>query len=188
MSRKFIICLFLSTLLGGYVMADEGFTIWQLTERRFEADSAIIGRIGMQMGFIEPFVGTSWIPKQNGETGNIDPPQMINLGTIIHFPDLIDPNSPLPWIDDALLIFLSEEWKATPYIGWQGTWNFADDDAGYNGGMTGLLIKAREDDPDDKVSVTFAVEGSYNNFFGQAEPLRNDDEWVLSIGVRIFFK
>ena len=187
MLRKIIISLILSLLIGSSAFA-QNLTIWQLNERKFEADSALIGRIGLKMDFIEPFIGTAWIPKQDGETGNIDPPQMVSLGTIIHLPDLIDPNSPAPWIDDLLLTFIPEKWVAKPYIGWQGTWNIGDDDSGYNGGMTGILMRAKEGNLEDKISVWFAVEGSYNNFFGQVAPLRSDDEWVLSVGFYILTK
>lgn len=182
MLRKILFGLVLISMFLSTVRADEGFTIWQLSERRFDADSALIGRIGYQKDFVEPFIGTSWIPKQDSETGNIDPPQMVSLGTIVHFPDLIDPNAPVPFIPPLLLSFIPPDWIATPYIGWQGTWNFADDDAGYQGGMVGLLAKTK---PDSNVAIV--IEAIYNNYFGVVAPLNSDDEWVLALGFRIGF-
>ena len=181
MLKKVILTIAMILLFVGPSYADDdGFTIWQLTEKRIDADSALLARIGYQMDSIEPFIGTAWIPKQSGETGNIDPPQMVTLGTMIHLPDLIDPNNPLPIIPQALLVFIPKDWIATPYIGWQGTWNFADDDAGYQTGMVGILAKTK---PDSR--LTFVIEADYNNFFGSVAPLTYDDEWILCLGIRL---
>lgn len=162
---------------------DDGFKFWGLSEQSFDSESALIGRLGYQIGSVEPFIGTSWVPKQNTETGEIDPPNLITLGGLVHLPDLIDPNAPLFGLQEVLLEFIPKNFESKPYFGWQGSWAIVDDDAGgFHGGVLGLKNKLS---PDDEAEWT--VEAQYNNFFADLNGLRDDDEFTIYFGLRIGF-
>lgn len=183
--KKLILFLLLLMIVPTTAKAgdDDGFKFWGLSEQSFDSESALIGRLGYQIGPVEPFIGTSWVPKQNTETGEIDPPNLITLGGLVHLPDLIDPNAPLFGLQEVLLEFIPKNFESKPYFGWQGSWAIVDDDAGgFHGGVLGLKNKLSPDD-----EAAWIVEAQYNNFFADLNGLRDDDEFTIYFGLRIGF-
>ena len=138
-------------VLSSVCMAD-GVTIWGSAEQEIDSQAAVTGRIGYKVGNIEPFVGSKWYPRD-------EYPQVLTLGGVMYGPDLADPNSSVPAIPKVLLFYLSDETVVTPYAGIQASWGFVDDDAGFYGGIMGILIK---DAPDTPLSVTIEVEWNDN--------------------------
>jgi len=158
-----------------------GWTIWGLTQQVNDIDgysNELAGRVGYSFdsgaGGLEPFVGSVWHP----ESGS---PQVMTLGLILHSGDILDPNSPLPWIPDILLTVLSEEMVARPYAGFQSTINLFDADAGFSGGMTGILVKTT---PDAVAEMAFEL--AYDNKFLALADL-GDNELRGYIGIRYPF-
>ena len=146
-----LIALIMLSLTGGISLAD-GITIWGSAEQEIDSQAAVTGRIGYKVGNIEPFVGSKWYPRD-------EYPQCLTLGGVMYGPDLADPNSSVPAIPEVLLFYLSDEAVITPYAGIQASWGFVDDDAGFYGGIMGILIK---DKPDTPLSVTVEVEWNDN--------------------------
>lgn len=174
----------------------QGFTIWGLSEQRLDDQSQLIGRIGYvfkdplfedSKNALEVFVGSHWLQTQNTETGKTDPPQMATFGMLYEMTNLIDPNKPLvPIISDALSALVPDRYAAYPYLGWQGTWAFADDDVGLHGPLIGLLCNEKTAKK-TKDHVDFVVEYQYNNFIMNLSDLKIDDDWLLSVGLRLRF-
>jgi hypothetical protein len=173
---------------------DRDLTFWGLTERNVDNESSYIGRIGYELddfllkepnNIIEPFIGTQWEPTQNTEAGVLNPPDTLLVGCLYHIGNLLDPNNPLPWISDTLLIVLSEDDKATPYIGGQGSWNFVDDDGAFYGGIVGLLVQPKQ--TNEKIVCNYVFELDYDNFFHDLGTIKDDDEFTFYIGLRAKF-
>ena len=183
-----ILVLFCTCIHAG---EDKGLTFWGLNEKSFDSESSVVGRLGYAMddfllkdedASIEIFIGTTWIPETNGETGKIDPPTTLSLGGLYFLPDIIDSDSPIPWIPDLLLTVLPEKAEAKPYIGGQATFNLIDNDAGLLGGIVGIKAKTQ---PDALWDLIF--EADYNNFIYDLSTLPYDDEFVYTAGIRIGF-
>ena len=193
MRTKWIFTIMLCVLIAGFAQAkDFDLTFWGLTEKNVDDESSYIGRIGFELddfllkepnNIIEPFIGTQWEPLQDTEAGELNPPDTLLVGCLYHIGNLIDPNNPLPWISDTLLIVLSEDDEATPYIGGQGSWNFVDDDGAFYGGIVGLLVKPRQSN--EKIVCNYVFELDYNNFFDDLESIKDDDEFTFYIGLRL---
>jgi len=179
-TKVLLIAALLISLMSGTVRAD-GITIWGLTEQDFNSQNAITGRAGYQYDFIEGFVGSTWRPRYEVDTGEMKPPQVISLGTIVHMRDLIDPNNPLPWVPEILLGILPEKMVMQPYFGGQDTWNFGDEDAGFYGAIIGIQSKT---EPVSKSS--FIAEFDYNEFFKDLSAVPSD-KFKLNLGFRFMF-
>lgn len=159
----------------------DGVTFWALTEKDVDStQNAIIGRLGYQKDFLEGFIGSTWRPHYKVEEGEIAPPQVFSLGGIVHLRDLLDPNNPLPWIPDLLLTLIPEKMVAQPYFGLEASFNFFESDAGFYGGIVGLLCKA---DPNSK--STLVIEAGYADYFKDLAAV--DDEFQLRLGLRFYF-
>jgi len=131
----------------------DGLTIWGSAEQEIDSRAAVTGRIGYQVGNLEPFIGSKWHPRD-------DYPQVLTLGGVMYGQDLADPSSGVPVIPEVLLFYLSDEAVVSPYIGAQASWGFIDTDYGFYGGIMGVLIK---DKPDSPLAVTAEVEWNDNN-------------------------
>lgn len=114
-------------------------------------------------------------------TYSVEPPQVFCLGLLRHTNDLIDPNSPVPWIPDILLTILPEDLVAVPYAGAQVTVGLFDTDAGFYGGIVGLLCKTN---PESKSSLV--LEAQYNKMYDDLA-IVPDDEVRLNVGFRFYF-
>lgn len=173
---KKLVMLIVLLVAVGTMASDNGITIWGLTNQ--DADSVIV-RIGYEQDNIEGFIGSSWWPNYDVETGDIQPPQVLILGALYHFQDLLDPNNPLPIIPDILIAFVPKGTLAQPYIGGQGTFNFIDKDAGFYGGLVGLLVKANKDS-----KVAIVVEAAYQDNFIELSAV---DNFKINLGLRFKF-
>jgi len=138
-----------------------GLTIWGLTEQvsSVNGDNSLTARVGYDLsltdkGGLELFAGSIWRPRE-GE------PQVLVFGAIQHMPDLIDPNSPIPYLPELFLTVISETVQIRPYIGGQFSINLIDEDAGTYGAIAGVTLKLS---PDDKSELVF--EASYDKNFG----------------------
>lgn len=167
-------------LCGGIVQAN-GLTLWGLTEQDLDStQNALIGRIGYQVDFIEGFIGSTWRPHYKVEPGELAPPQVFSLGGIVHARDLLDPNNPLPWVPELLLSLIPEDMVAQPYFGIEAGWNLFETDAGFYGGMVGLLCKSSQE---SKAAVV--IEGGYAKTFKDLAAV--PEEWRLKLGLRFYF-
>ena len=158
-----------------------GLTVWGLTEQMttVEDDNSLQGRVGYFLGTdaggLEPFIGSVWRPRLE------DTPQVIILGAVQHMADVIDPNSPIPYIPELFLQVLSEDISARPYIGGQFSINFIDRDSGFYGALAGVALKL---DPAAKSELIFEL--SYDNTFGDLAGV-SDSEFKGYMGFRIPF-
>lgn len=166
-------------------------TFWGLTEKVGSEESSYIGRVGYTFkdfifrdpnNIIEPFIGTRWEPAQETETGNMNPPDTLTIGCMYHFGNLLDKDNPLPFISNTLLLVLNEDDRATPYIGGRGTWNFIDDDGSFYGGNVGLLVNTEQK---ENFAMSYVFELDYDNFFKDLTSIKDDDEYVFYIGLRL---
>jgi hypothetical protein len=153
--------------------------LWGLVEQTTAGTNAVTGRVGYRLGWIEPFLGSTWRPGYDAG-GGVQPPQVISLGVLVYAPDLLDPNAPVPWLPDLLLRLLPQRMVARPYIGSQGSYNLIDSDAGFYGGILGLEAKL---DPDARMALI--VEGIYNNYFDDLGAV--PELWRVNIGFRVGF-
>jgi len=172
-----LLMLFVATICKG-----NGFTIWGLTEQDISgSQNAMSVRIGYQYESIEAFLGSTWRPNYDTDTGEIEPPQVFSLGTVIHWKDLIDPDNPLPFIPDLLLKLIPENMVAQPYFGGQATFNLFEHDAGFYGAIIGLQCKT-----DIKNKSAFIVELDYNDNFKDLSAVP-DNKFRLNMGFRFLF-
>ena len=176
--RKLMLLLVLMCV-GAASARDVNFTLWGMSEQSYaQQNNAVIGRAGVRYENLEGFLGSTWWPSFD-EEGDLRPPQVFSIGAMYHFPDLVDANSPIPWIPEALLTFIPEDFEAKPYFGGQATANF-DEDAGFAGLLGGLCIKG---DTDDKTALI--AEAQFNNNF--KDLIAVPDDWRLCVGFRIEF-
>ena len=80
--KKLVILLaaLLAIFMGGAAKAD-GLTVWGLTEQDLgSTQNAITARVGYQYEFIEAFIGSTWRPDYDVETGELKPPQVLSFG------------------------------------------------------------------------------------------------------------
>ena len=180
MKKVILIVAGLLALCMGTAAQANGVTLWGLTEHDWNSENAITGRVGYQYDFIEGFIGSTWRPNYNVETGEIKPPQVFSLGALVHMRDLLDPNNPLPWIPPVLLTFLPESMVAQPYFGGQGSWTPANEDAGFYGAIVGIQTKTSEES-----KASFITEFNYNNNFKNLSVV--PDQWRLNLGFRFLF-
>lgn len=161
--------------------SDDGFAVWGLLESNVkDTQTAATGRVSYRIEDIEPFVGyTAW-PDYEVDGLEVNPPDVLSLGSIVNFPDLLDPENPLPIIPNVLLTFLPENWVAFPYIGGQATWHMGRADGGFYGGIVGLKTMRR---PEDQSALI--IETAVNHGFEDLGPVVND--WEISAGVYIRF-
>jgi len=167
-------------LLCGSVQA-AGLTVWGLTEQvsSVESDNAISARVGYDLsigdnGGLEPFIGSVWRPQD-------DAPQVIVLGAIQHMPDLLDPNSPIPYLPGLFLTVINEDVTVRPYIGAQCTVNLIDKDSGFVGAIAGVTLKLT---PEANSELVFEV--SYDDTFSQLNDVP-DNRFKGYMGFRIPF-
>ena len=155
------LCCFIATPLFAV-----GPTVTFLTEQVASVDSSneITLRVGYnfasEQGGLEPFIGTQWRPRWD-EDGDMKPPSVVALGTLYHFPDLIDPNSAIPFIPDWLSTIVNPSVEVRPYLGYQMTVNFIDKDAGFMGALGGIRIRVT---PESNTSLDFEIR--YDDTFG----------------------
>ena len=179
--KRAILTIIAVLCLTASVQAEIGVTLWGLTEQDFGGANAITGRIGYQLGNIEAFVGSTWAPKYKEGTREMEPPQVFSVGALYHYVDLLDVNSPMPWIPDVLLMVIPEDVVIQPYFGVQGTYNIVDTDAGFFGEIVGLQLKAKAED-----KSSFIIEAQYNNAFNDLAG-RNENQLVMYAGARFLF-
>jgi hypothetical protein len=180
MKKLIIIAVGLIALCMGTMVKANGITVWGLTEQDLNSQNAITARVGYQYDFVEGFLGSTWRPNYDVDTGEVKPPQVLSLGALVHMRDLLDPNNPLPWIPQALLTFLPEEMVAQPYFGGQGTWNLGSENAGFYGAIIGIQTKTKED-----AKASFITEFDYNTNFKDLSVV--PDQWRLNLGFRFLF-
>lgn len=173
MKSLLTILIILIVLFMACVASGDGVTLWGLSEVSAGDETALSARVGYEVGKIEAFAGTTWRP-------DYDAPQVLSLGAVHYFADIIDPNSVVPFIPDVLMTFMHPGSVAQPYIGGQATFNLLDKDAGFMGIITGLQIKADEDS-----RAAIVAEVMVNDYFGDLGGV--NDEWRLSLGVRYGF-
>jgi len=160
-----------------------GLTVWGITEQvsSVNGDNSLTGRIGYDMsltdnGGLELFAGSIWRPRETQ-----DFPQVVVLGAIQHMPDLIDPNSSIPYLPELFLTVISETVQIRPYIGGQFSINLIDEDAGTYGAIAGVTLKLT---PEDKSELVF--EASYDKNFGDLAGVP-DNQLKGYMGFRIPF-
>ena len=151
----------------------DGVSIWALSEDGSQKDASVTGRIGYEVDSIEPFIGFTARPET-------DFPQLWSLGVIYHLPDLVEEDSPIPWLPEILLTFVNGDVIARPYIGGQASWNVMEEDAGFSGALMGLTIKTTDASP-----MSFVAEVQKNSTFGDLGNVSGD--YRLSLGVRYLF-
>ena len=178
--KRAILTIIVALCLCSAVQA-AGLTIWGLTEQvsSVNGDNSLSGRIGYDLsltdkGGLELFAGSIWRPRE-GE------PQVVVFGAVQHLPDLIDPNSSIPWLPELFLTVISEDVQIRPYIGGQFSVNLIDEDAGTYGAIAGITLKLT---PEDKSELVF--EASYDNNFGDLAGVP-DNELKGYMGFRIPF-
>jgi len=158
--KRAILTIILALCLTGSVQA-AGLTIWGLTEQvsSVNGDNSLTARIGYDLsltdkGGLELFAGSIWRPKDSE-------PQVLVFGAIQHMPDLIDPNSSIPYLPELFLTVISETVQIRPYIGGQFSINLIDEDAGTYGAIAGITLKLT---PEANSELVFEV--SYDKNFG----------------------
>lgn len=178
--KRVILTLIITMLLCTSVQAT-GLTLWGLTEQlsSVNEDNAIMARIGYDLtigdsGGLEPFIGSVWRPREGT-------PQVIVIGAVQHLPDLIDPNSNIPYLPDIFLMVISEDVAIRPYFGGQFTVNLIDKDAGFYGMIAGTTIQLTP-----KANSQLVFEVSYDKTFGDLEGVP-DNEIKGYVGFRIPF-
>jgi len=182
MIKRILIAIALIALMAIQVQA-AGLTIWGLTEQisSVNGDNSLTGRIGYDMslsdnGGLELFAGSIWRPRETQ-----DFPQVVVLGAVQHMPDLIDPNSSVPFLPELFLNVISEDVQIRPYIGGQFSINLIDEDAGTYGAIAGVTLKLT---PEDKSELVF--EASYDKNFGDLTGVP-DNQLKGYMGFRIPF-
>ena len=180
--KRVILSIILALCLCASVQA-AGLTIWGLTEQisSVDGDNSLSARIGYDLsltdkGGLELFAGSIWRPRETQ-----DFPQVVVLGAIQHLPDLIDPNSSIPWLPELFLTVISEDVQIRPYIGGQFSVNLVDEDSGTYGAIAGITLKLT---PEDKSELVF--EAFYDNNFGDLAGVP-DNELKGYMGFRIPF-
>ena len=180
MVRHLIITIAAMLMLCGSAHAT-GLTLWGLTEQvsSVDSDNAITGRIGYDLsvgdnGGLEPFIGSVWHPQDST-------PQVIVVGAVQHFPDLLDPNGLIPYIPELFTTLINEDVAIRPYAGAQCTINLVDEDAGFIGAIAGVAIKLT---PEATSELIF--EASYDNTFSDLNDVP-DNRLKGYMGFRIPF-
>ena len=178
--KRFLTVLLVSLLLCSAVQA-AGLTVWGITEQMTSVneDNSLTARIGYDMsltdqGGLEIFAGSIWRPR-DGE------PQVVVFGAIQHMPDLIDPNSSIPYLPELFLTVISEKVQIRPYIGGQFSVNLIDEDAGTYGALAGITLQLS---PEANSQLVFEV--SYDKNFGELEGIP-DNQLKGYMGFRIPF-
>ena len=184
MIKRILIAIALIALMAIQVQG-AGFTITGLTEQAIPGgsdrnDNAVTLRLGYFLGVndegggLEPFIGTCFYPKD-------DYPQVIALGAKQYLPDVLDENSPIPYLPNILLMVITEKAVMRPYFGGDFTINLADRDAGFFEFLGGVDIKLS---PEANSSVEF--ETIYGSMFGDLSG-RADYELICRLGFIIPF-
>jgi len=180
MKYKGLLLALILMFLGGTVQA-AGLTLWGITEQlsSVDQDNAITGRIGYDLsvtdkGGLEPFIGSIWRPRDGT-------PQVVVLGAVQHLPDLIDPNSSVPFLPELFLMVISEDVQIRPYIGGQFSINCIDEDAGTYGMIAGVTLQIS---PEANSQLVF--EASYDKNFGDLADV-SDNRFKGYMGFRIPF-
>jgi hypothetical protein len=178
--KRFLTTLLVSLLLCSAVQA-AGLTVWGITEQMASVneDNSLTARVGYDMsltdkGGLEVFAGSIWRPR-DGE------PQVIVFGAIQHLPDLIDPNSSIPYLPELFLTVISEKVQIRPYIGGQFSVNLIDEDAGTYGAIAGITLQLS---PEANSQLVF--EASYDKNFGDLAGVP-DNQLKGYMGFRIPF-
>jgi len=165
MIKKLLLTITLICIMALPIFA-VGPTVTLLTEQvaRVDSSNEVTLRVGYNFasedGGIEPFIGTQWRPRWD-EEGDMEPPGVVALGALYHFPDLIDPNSAIPLIPAWLSTIINPDVEVRPYLGYQMTVNFIDKDSGFMGALGGIRIKVT---PESNTSFDFEIR--YDDTFG----------------------
>jgi len=181
--KKLLVLLIVVLGLLNTTTQGAGLTIWGLTEQvsSVNGDNSLSARVGYDLGLsdrggLELFAGSIWRPRETQ-----DFPQVVVLGAVQHLPDLIDPNSSVPWIPELFLTVISEDVQIRPYIGGQFSINLIDEDAGTYGAIAGVTLKLT---PEDRSELVF--EASYDKNFGDLGGVP-DNQFKGYMGFRIPF-
>ena len=167
MIKRILITIALACLMTTLVQG-AGLTVSFMTE---QAVSDKGNSLGVELGYflgidnngpgLEPFVGVQWWPRWDDD-GDLEPPGVVEFGGRYHFGDILDYDSAIPYIPELLLGILNEEMEAKPFISGRFTINFIDQDAGYMGLGTGILLRTT---PESPAAIRF--ETRYGNGFSQ---------------------
>ena len=178
--KRTLLTIILALCLCASVQA-AGLTIWGITEQMTSVneDNSLTARVGYDLsltdkGGLELFAGSIWRPRE-GE------PQVVVFGAIQHMPDLIDPNSSIPYLPELFLTVISEKVQIRPYIGGQFSVNLIDEDAGTYGAIAGIIIQLT---PEANSQLVF--EASYDKNFGDLAGVP-DNQLKGYMGFRIPF-
>ncbi|MCG7853888.1 MAG: hypothetical protein MIO92_15310 [Methanosarcinaceae archaeon] len=178
--KKLLTILLMALLMGSAVQA-AGLTFWGITEQisSVNEDNSLTARIGYDMsltdkGGLEIFTGSIWRPRE-GE------PQVLVFGAVQHMPDLIDPNSSIPYLPELFLTVISEKVQIRPYIGGQFSINLIDENAGTYGVIAGITLQLT---PEANSQLVF--EASYDKNFGDLAGVP-DNQLKGYMGFRIPF-
>jgi len=156
-----VLCCFIVTPIFAV-----GPTVTFLTEQvaRVDSSNELTLRAGYNFatenGGLEPFIGTQWRPRWD-EEGDMEPPSVVALGALYHFPDLIDPNNAIPYLPGFLSTIINPDVEVRPYMGYQMTINFIDKDSGLQDFLGGIRIKVT---PESNTSLDFEIR--YGDTFG----------------------
>ena len=180
--KKLLLTIILVLALCGISNAT-GLTLWGLTEQISSqtGDDALTGRVGYMLGIdskgsgLEPFIGSIWRVKTD------DIPQVLTIGAVQHMPDLVDPNSNIPYIPDLFLSVMNEDVSIRPYLGAQCTINLVDRDSGFIGGIAGVSIMLT---PESNSQLVFEI--SYDETYDKLREVA-DNEFKGYMGFRIPF-
>lgn len=175
MIKRILITIALVCLMTMPVQA-AGLTVWGLTDG---ASQEYNGRFGYMLGSeefggLEPFIGTSVFP-------NDPTPSTLKLGAVQHLPDILDPNSSIPFIPGAFKMLFSGKITARPYFGGEATITFIDEDAGSYAALLGAKVKFTDEDPSEWIFET-----GYGNTFSVLNEVP-DNELFFRMGVRVPF-
>lgn len=165
--------------LGVVVQAkDFDVTIWGGIETgNSDATAAMSGRLGIESkeSNLEGFIGITGWPKWDAIEGRLmsEPPVVLEIGGIYHFDDIIDPNSPVPWIPEILAGYLNPELEARPYVGVLST-------IGRDGSAYGTLV-GFEMGKDENSNITLNIEGQFLNVGHELAEAGITDEFRVMI-------
>jgi len=181
MRTKWIVALVLCLSLVAQAK-DLDFTVWGGIETgNSDATAAMSGRLGLQSDNLEGFLGVTGWPQWDALNSKLrsEPPIVFEVGGLYHFEDIVDVNSPVPWLPEILVGFLNPEVEARPYTGIVTT---VANKGSYYGTIVGLEMSTK---PDSKVSTN--IELQMNQVDGEVAEAGVTDEVRVMAFLKIRF-
>lgn len=161
---------------------DFDVTIWGGIETgNSDSTAAMSGRLGIQSDNLEGFLGVTGWPRWDAIEGRLtsEPPVVLEVGGIYHLNDIVDANSSLPWLPDALITFINPEVEARPYIGGRST---IGNEGSYYGAIMGLEMTTT---PDSRITTN--VEAQFNNVDHEVADAGVTDEFRVMVFLKYKF-